>query len=505
MNCLTLPTKVTTNRSDKDCHYDNKKIKMKYLRLFKLRREELLPSACMLVAAICLHAIVIARHYDLFTKTRVGHWNVFINNFTVSGFDPITYSMVTYWEPNYNVYRHPLLSFMVWPLSMLDKWLTGLTGMNLVQFIVAVPLLLAAFYTFIFMLRIFRDIIRLPRFESTVLTAMLFSFAYVMLAAVVPDHFCISMFLLVFTLYAAGIKIQAGTQFKIWQTILLFTVTAGVTLSNGIKTFIYSLATNGRSFFRLKYFLLAVLLPAALIWGFARWEYRTFVLPKELARNEAKAKRSALRTKRMYERFKDTTSLKGSDEIRRAFNAEVQRSANEKKKQDSRKAWNRHTGKPMGEGEFIRWTDISTSRAATAVENLFGESIQLHPDHLLEDTLRSRPVIIRYRWAVNYVVEALLVALFAAGIWCGRRSRFLWAALGGFAFDMALHLGLGFGINEVYIMGAHWLFVMPLATGFAVKAAEGSRLATGLRWLLTGLTAWLLIYNFVLFAGYMLG
>lgn len=476
---------------------------MKYLRMFKVKRDEWLASALMLLTTICLHALVIARNYDLFTQTNRGHWNVFINNFTISGFDPITYSMVTYWEANYNVYRHPLLSFMVWPLSQLDKWLTDLTGLNLVQFIVAVPLLLCAFYAYIFTYRTFRDVIRLRRFDSAVLAQMLFTFAYVMVATVVPDHFCVSMFLLVFTIYIAGMKIQSGRQFKIWQTVLLFFVTAGVTLSNGIKTYMYSLFTNGRKFFRLKYFLFAVLLPAALIWGFARWEYRTFVLPKELARNEAAAKKRAENTRKMYEAFKDTTSIKGSEEIRKAFNAELQRRAEEKQRNDSKRAWNKHTGKPMGKGEFMNWTDGTTSRAETAVENLFGESIQLHPDYLLQDTLRSRPVIVRYRWAANYVVEGLLVLLFAAGIWYGRRSRFLWMALCGFAFDMALHLGLGFGINEVYIMGAHWLFVIPFAIGFLLKGARDSKAEPWLRAALVLLTAWLMGYNMTLFIGYL--
>lgn len=476
---------------------------MKYLRMFKVKRDEWLASALMLLTTICLHALVITRNYDLFTQTNRGHWNVFINNFTISGFDPITYSMVTYWEANYNVYRHPLLSFMVWPLSQLDKWLTDLTGLNLVQFIVAVPLLLCAFYAYIFTYRTFRDVIRLRRFDSAVLAQMLFAFAYVMVATVVPDHFCVSMFLLVFTIYIAGMKIQSGRQFKIWQTVLLFFVTAGVTLSNGIKTYIYSLFTNGRKFFRLKYFLFAVLLPAALIWGFARWEYRTFVLPKELARNEAAAKKRAENTRKMYEAFKDTTSIKGSEEIRKAFNAELQRRAEEKQRNDSKRAWNKHTGKPMGKGKFMNWTDGTTSRAETAVENLFGESIQLHPDYLLQDTLRSRPVIVRYRWAANYVVEGLLVLLFAAGIWYGRRSRFLWMALCGFAFDMALHLGLGFGINEVYIMGAHWLFVIPFAIGFLLKGARDSKAEPWLRAALVLLTAWLMGYNMTLFIGYL--
>ena len=110
-----------------------------------------------------------------------------------------------------------------------------------------------------------------------------------------------------------------------------------------------------------------------------------------------------------------------------------------------------------------------------------------------------------YSWIINYVVEAVIVLLFIGGIWCGRRSRFLWMALGGFAFDMFLHMGLGFGINEVYIMGAHWLFVMPMAMAFVVKQAENGRFRIWLRVLLVVLTLWLWAYNGTLLAGYLLG
>ena len=476
----------------------------KLLRLFKVSREEWLASALMLLVTVSLHILVIARYFDLFTQTGRGHWTVFIKNFTVSGFDPITYSVVTYWDTAYNVYRHPLLAFMAWPLSMLDKWLMELTGVNLVQFIVAVPLLLCAFYTFVFMFRTFRDIVRLRAFDSAVLSTMLFSFAYAMVSAVVPEHLCVSMFLLVFTVYVSGRKMQDGSQFKIWQTVVLFLATAGVTLSNGVKTYIYSLFTNGRKFFRPKYFLFAVLLPAALIWGFARWEYRTYVLPKEKARHELRAAKKAEARQRAFNAFRDTTSLKDSALIAKAFDREMRMRAEAAAKSRRSSAKARHTGKPMAEGEFMQWTDATTSRAATAVENLFGESIQLHKDHLLGDTLRSRPVIVRYRWAVNYIVEGLVVLLFAAGIWCGRRSRFMWMVLCGMAFDMALHMGLGFGINEVYIMSAHWLFALPIAIGFLVKAAEGRKWEEWLRKLLVGLTVWLMVYNFVLFAKYLL-
>jgi len=478
---------------------------MNFKDLFKIRREEWWASIVALLTLVALHAMAISKLFGVYSHLPKGVWNTLIKNYVMSGFDPITYSMVSRWDVRYNVYRHPLLSFMVWPLSQIEDWLRSATGLNLMQIIVAVPLLLCAFYSFIFIYRIFRDVIELRRTDATVLSAMLFSFAYVMVAAIVPDHFCVSMFFLLLTIYIAGVKIKHGSHFKIWQTVLLFALTAGVTLSNGVKTFLYALFANGRKFFRPKYLLLAVLLPSALMWGFARWEYRTFVLPKEKARNEAKAKKAKENREKLYQAFIDTTTIKDSAEACKAFNSLVKNRAKAKYKADHKKAWNKHTGKPMGDGEFMRWTDVTTPRGATAVENFFGESIQLHDQHLLQDTLRSRPVIVGYSWWINYVVEAIIVALFAAGVWCGRRSRFLWMTLSGFAFDVFLHLILGFGINEVYIMGAHWLFVMPIAIAFLVKAAERSRNFILLRSLLILLTLWLWGYNLALLGGYLLG
>ena len=143
----------------------------------------------------------------------------------------------------------------------------------------------------------------------------------------------------------------------------------------------------------------------------------------------------------------------------------------------------------------MRWTDISTPRLESTVENLFGESIQLHQDHLLQDVLKdNRPVIVPYRWVANYVVEGIIALLFVLGIICGWRSRFLWTALAFFAFDVALHVGLGFGLNEVYIMSAHWLFVVPLAMGYLFKMVRGG-LLVGLRCLTAALFFWLMGYN----------
>ena len=152
----------------------------------------------------------------------------------------------------------------------------------------------------------------------------------------------------------------------------------------------------------------------------------------------------------------------------------------------------------------MSWTDISTSRMASAVENLFGESIQLHRNYLLEDGLHSRPMIVKYRWVLSYVVEAVVLLLFVMGVWCGRRSRFLWLVLSYFGLDMLLHMGLGFGLNEVYIMAAHWIYAIPIAVAYLLVAANGAyrRMLLGL---LTVLTAYLWIYNGTLISAYLMG
>ena len=134
------------------------------------------------------------------------------------------------------------------------------------------------------------------------------------------------------------------------------------------------------------------------------------------------------------------------------------------------------------------------------MENLFGESILLHRDHLLEDVNVNRPVLVRYRHAWQYGVVAVVVLLLLAGIWCGRRELFLWLCLSWFAFDMVLHLVLGFGIIEVYIMAAHWAFVIPVAAGYLLKNVSWKPLRAGI--LLLALLLW--AYNGTLIAQYLI-
>ena len=491
-------------------------------KLFSLRRHERPVFLFALLLAIVLQAIIIYRYNDIFTNPGPKYWAVFLHNFSVSGYDPITYSVVTDWTAKYNVYRHPLLAFFMAPLYWLNLGLTALTGVNCVQYVVAFFWILATAYAFLFFYRIVLNILagsegsRLEvqsatrvqgssglnaaplrsRLEALLLSALLFSFGHVLLAGMAPDHFILSMMMLLLLLLVSLEKLQQQRPFTIAEALIFFIIIAGITLSNGVKVFICVLLVNwfiSRSQYsqsekvisnRRKFSLpfreglgvgFSLLFASALLWGIARAEYHYLVLPQEKIahakkaadkkrKQEAAARRKA-EAEKTFQMLIDQAQATGDTSLfaQATHRLDSVRTAKPKVRRNP-------YGKPIAKGEFMRWTDITTSRWSSAVENLFGEGIQLHRDYALGDVLRHRPVIVNYRSPVPYIIEAVILLLFLAGLWCGRRSHFLWIALTCAAFDMLLHLGLGFGLNEVYIMSAHWIFILPLAMTYLFKA-----------------------------------
>ena len=418
----------------------------KVFHIFKIQKEERWLALIIFALLAILNGLVIAKYNAPFTQITNDYYKNFIRHFCVSGFDPLTYWVLSDWSAAYNVYRHPLLAFYMYVPYLINMGLMKLTGYNCALYIAVIIQMFCAFYSMVFLYRIFREVIELGKWASHALTLLFFSFGYVMVSAIVPDHFVISMLLLILALYVSGRRMKNHHDFKIWQSVLYFLLPAGPSLNNGLKIFFSALFVNGKRFFRPKHLLLAVILPAGLLWGFCHWEYRTYVWPNEMARKEAKAKKEAAK----------------KDSIQKAKQLAKEKA---KKKRGPKQ------GTPLTKVGFMSWTDISTSRTESVVENLMGESIQLHPDYLLGDELRHRPMIVKYRYWWNYAVEGAISLLFLAGIWYGRKSKYLWLVLSYFALDMVLHIGLGFGINEVYIMTAHWIYALPIAMGFLVKNA----------------------------------
>ena len=488
----------------------------KIFDIFRIKKEERWLALGIFLALAILNGVVIARYAGTFTLVTDDYYKNFIRHFCVSGFDPLTYWVLSDWNAAYNVYRHPLLAFYMYIPYLINMGLMKLTGYNCALFIAVIIQMFCGFYATLFLQRIFREVLELDKATSSILTLLFFSFGYVMVTCIVPDHFVISMLLLILALYVSGRRIKHNHPLKIWQTVVYFVLTAGTSLNNGLKIFFSALFVNRKRFFRPKYLLLAVILPAALLWGFCRWEYRTFVWPVEMARKEMKAKK-AVEKKARQERMAQLKQIKDSltkDSIQRGLKIITPEEIAQKAKNDSiqkakqlarneaRKKRGPKQGAPIMKGEFMNWTDATSSRTLSIVENLMGESIQLHQDYVLQDELRHRPMFVNYRYAFNYIVEALIIILFLAGIWAGRKSRYLWLVMSYFGLDMLLHIGLGFGLNEVYIMTGHWIYALPIAIGFLLKETRHQRYSLCLKSLLLTIGLFLLIYNGILIIGY---
>jgi hypothetical protein len=397
-----------------------------------IRRDERWPAVYALTFILSYQYLIISKFFPLFADYSEHSWRVFMRNYHMSGFDPITYSVLSDWHLGYDIVRHPLLAFIMYPLAWLNSILEQFTSVNCAQFLMGALLVFCAFYTFLFFHRILRDVIKIRRLPAFLLTAFFFSMAYIWLTILVADHFCLSLYLLIFILYQSGMKLQRGEYFGITETVLYFTLVAGVTLSNGVLVFLCVWAVNGRSLFRPTFFLKSVVLPSLAMLVFAL-----------------------------------------------AVNNTTDKAPSEKENPIS---------------EQMEWVDDTVSKAEVLTENYFGESIQLHREHLLGDILMKRPVIVRYTWKIQYGVEALIILLFLSGVWRARHERFLWLLMGILAFNIALHILLGFAINEVYIMSAHWLFVVPLAIAYLFTTGY-RRLYDCLLGTVALLTAYLLLYH----------
>lgn len=435
-----------------------------------LRKEERPIAGVALVVFAALNALLIANHWQSFTRgAHVGFWSVFYNHLNMSGYDIFSLIFISCMRLHWNALRHPLFVVVLLPLFGLNRLIMPPTEFNAAVLLMAALLVAADVWGAVLMHRLLRDVVEVRSVDAALLTALFYGFAHVMIATMVPDHFALSLPLLLLTLLIAGRKLKEGKPMKLWQSALLFFLTAGVTLTNGVKVALAAWFVNGRKVFSWRS-IAAFVVPTLLLGAIYVWQQDAIVAPQErkIKRIEAAvAKKDPARIAKLNEH-------------------------NDFVKQQNGEALTKNV-------PLLEWSDITTDRWQSAVDNLFGESLQLHRDYLLEDVQQTRPVFVQYRSALNYVVEALLVVLLAVGAWTARREKFFLMVLAWFGFDMLMHMGFGFGLNEVYIMTAHWAFIIPIAAGYILRRSN----SMAPRVLVAALTVWLWAYNAAIVIGYL--
>lgn len=140
--------------------------------LFKINREERMPLLVAFVLFVMLNALMVVYHHEQFMNGgHKGFWTIFSRDFEISGFDFYTYLTLSKWDGYYTEFRHPLLQFLWYPFYLVNHWQMELTGKNLSTLIVAIVMVVLSCYAFLFMRRIFREVMDLGKLDSNVLSA----------------------------------------------------------------------------------------------------------------------------------------------------------------------------------------------------------------------------------------------------------------------------------------------------------------------------------------------
>lgn len=442
------------------------------MNIFKIKKEERIPSLIALLVFVLLNGLFFYKYSNLFLQAHhVSYWQLFAKTYHVSGFDAWSYIFMSNGKLYFEIPRHPLFAVILYPFYLINKELIAAGDTNYAMIFMAILLIVSAYYSFIFIYRVFREIIEVGKKDSLLLSAMLYSFGMVMVSMLVPDHFCWSLFLLTMTLYLAGKAMKEKKQLSAWTIRILSFLTGGVTLSNIAKTYLAAWFVNGKKVFAWKN-MVAMILPAILLVGTAYLIYTEIREPQFHTDKKIEIKAHA----------KDTLQAH-KDSIHHAWVLA-------------------HTGEPMKKEGFWKWTDMSTSRSDALIHNMMGESIQLHDSYLLDDMCVNRPTVVKYNYVFNYIIEGIVALLFILGIIVAVRHRFFLMALSWLALDICIHFVMGFGLNEMYIMACHWIFIIPISIAYLLKSLTPSR-QTIVRGITLLLTLYLWVWNGYLVFSYM--
>ena len=442
------------------------------MNIFKIKKEERIPSLIALLVFVLLNGLFFYKYSNLFLQAHhVSYWQLFAKTYHVSGFDAWSYIFMSNGKLYFEIPRHPLFAVILYPFYLINKELIAAGDTNYAMIFTAILLIVSAYYSFIFIYRVFREIIEVGKKDSLLLSAMLYSFGMVMVSMLVPDHFCWSLFLLTMTLYLAGKAMKEKKQLSAWTIGILSFLTGGVTLSNIAKTYLAAWFVNGKKVFAWKN-MVAMILPAILLVGTAYLIYTEIREPQFHTDKKIEIKAHA----------KDTLQAH-KDSIHHAWVLA-------------------HTGEPMKKEGFWKWTDMSTSRSNALIHNMMGESIQLHDSYLLDDMCVNRPTVVKYNYVFNYIIEGIVALLFILGIIVAVRHRFFLMALSWLALDICIHFVMGFGLNEMYIMACHWIFIIPISIAYLLKSLTPSR-QTIVRGITLLLTLYLWVWNGYLVFSYM--
>ena len=355
--------------------------------------------------------------------------------FEFSGYDLILTGWIkTPYESIMATVRHPLMIVFLIPVSILYNTINS-------DYVILLFISVIYSLTNIVLYRTIRYNFNTALNHCILLIFLFNSFSYVLSMSFVPESYNISQLLLVWSFYKFTGKKQLSKK-NLW---LMFMLTAGITVTNGLKIILAwifrnkAYKTNIKQVIIVSIIFLSIITPVYLI---SKNIYNLNSFHSDVSSNNI--------TENV--KLKSYTQTHEND---KATNILIKN--------------NQKTSVP-GFMKFIGNEGIPYFK--NILENFMGEAVLFHDSKLQQDVSKSRPVIVNYRHIINYVLITILYLLFFYNLYLIKGTDIFMFSILFLGVDILIHLIGMYGFNELYIFSPHWLFLIPIviAAGFKIQS-----------------------------------
>jgi hypothetical protein len=367
----------------------------------------------------------------LFVQIR--YFPFLLDNTKILGYDPYMLQWISSPSTNFATIKHPLINFYLLPLSLL---------LFIAKFIISEKAALVSLYVFyhlsvtysmIFIYRILNELMMLNQFRSIILTILFSSFAHIIIQSFIIESYPLSLLLLTITLYVLGKGIYLKEKTDPYLYCLLFVLTAGVTITNGLKTIIAYLFTEKKLNAKIKW-IVAVsfffLILVAIIY-----------IPTKLITSK-----------------NSKTELVSNNNSRPGYSTENPKQSLTQELEAS--------GSKIPFLKFIRF-DIDLFSSFRG--NILGESALFHTSNFKSEIRNGRNIYLEYSSPYKNWIILLFYLFFVFSVIISLNQKFSHILLAFLSVDIFIHVVCRFGIEEPYIFAAHWMFLIPLFFAFLYK------------------------------------
>lgn len=320
---------------------------------------------------------------------------------------------------------HPFFRIIMLPIILVATFIGKVFGLKMKTMFLVLVMSSFVSGSLILILRYLSEFIKINKWRSIFLTVITGFFSTSLILSFTPESFTISMYLLTFTFVYSSITIKKEGRLPFIQFSLLVILTCGTTITNVIKSCLPELISEISLFqaFKRISFLTIILIVGLIVY------YIGFIKIMTLLKGESN-----------YSPLHDVFNqyMTYSNDANYTFITETS---------FFDKVLCYFFGTPILFGGFT--TEVYFNFK-------FLPEINIQPYSLY--------------WQKGVVISMVFTMIIS--LIQNYKQPFFLILIGSFMFDVFIHVGLRFGLNESFIYGGHWVFLIPLIYGWLYSSLK---------------------------------